>query len=87
MVFLSYWGFYKYNVLPLKLTSAPETSQRLINSVFREFFDKFLGVYLDDLLVYSYSLYEHVHHLRLVLGKLQTHKFCSKMSKCEFASP
>ena len=51
------------------------------------FLDKFLGVYLDDLLVYSQSLYEHVHHLRLVLGKLWTHKLCSKMSKCEFASP
>ena len=87
MVFLSYWGFYKCNVLPLKLMNAPETFQRFLNSVFYEFFDNFLGVYLDDLLVYSQSLYEHMHYLRLVLGKLWTHKFCSKMSKCEFASP
>ena len=77
MVFLSYWGFYKYNILPLKLTNAPDTFQRLINSVFHGFLDKFLGVYLDDLLVYSQSLYEYVHHLRLVLGKLWTHKLYS----------
>ena len=67
IAFLLYWGLYKYNVMPLGLTNAPETFQRLMNSVFYEFLDKFLGVYLDDLLVYSKSLEDHVHHLRLVL--------------------
>ena len=47
--------------------NAPETFQRLMNSVFHEFLDKFLGVYLDDLLVYRKSLEDHVNHLRLVL--------------------
>ena len=58
---------YKYNVMPLGLTNAPETFQKLINSVFGEFLGKFLGVYLDDVLVSSKCLENHVHHLRLVL--------------------
>ena len=53
--------------MPLGLTNAPATFQRLMNSVFYEFSDKFLGVYLDNLLVYSKPLEDHVHHLRLVL--------------------
>ena len=57
--FLLHWGLYKYNIMPLGLTNAPETFQRLMNSVFCEFLDKFLGVYLNDLLVYSKSLEEH----------------------------
>ena len=47
--------------------NAPATFQRLVNSVFHKFLNKFLGVYLDDLLVYSKSLEDHMHHLRLVL--------------------
>ena len=46
---------------------APETFQRLLNSAFHEFLDKFLGVFLDDLLVSSNSLEDHVNYLRLVL--------------------
>ena len=53
--------------MPLGLTNAPETLQRLINSVFHDFLDKFLGVYLDELLVYSKSLEDYVHHLRFIL--------------------
>ena len=69
IAFLSYWGrgLYKYNVMSLGLTNAPETFQRLMNSVFCEFLDKLLGVYLDNLLVYSKSLEDHMHYLRLVL--------------------
>ena len=53
--------------MPLGLINAPATFQRLMNSAFYEFLDKFLGVYLDDLLVYSKSLEDHMHHLRIVL--------------------
>ena len=67
MAFFSCWGFYIYNIMPLVLTNAHAPFQRLMNSVFHEFWDKFLGIYLDDLLVYSKSLEYHVHHLRLVL--------------------
>ena len=50
--------------MPLGLTNAPVTLQKLINSVFHEFLDKFLGLYLDDLLVYSKPLEDHV----IILG-------------------
>ena len=50
--------------MPLGITSAPATFKRLINSVFHEFLEKFLGVYIDDLFVYSKSLEDYVHHLR-----------------------
>ena len=67
MMFLLYWGLYEYNLIPLGLENSPATFQRLMNSVFPKFLDKFLGIYLDNLLVHSTSLEEHVHHLRLVL--------------------
>ena len=53
--------------MPLGLTSAPETFQKLKNGVFYEFLDMFLGVYLDNLLGYSKSSEDHVSHLGLVL--------------------
>ena len=67
MAFLLYWGLHKYNAMPLGLSNAPETFRRLMNSIFHKFLDKFLGVHLDDLLVYRKSLEDHAHHLRLVL--------------------
>ena len=73
--------------MPLGLINALETFQRLMNSVFHDFLDKFSGVYLDDLLVYSKSLEDHVHHLRLVLDFFWARKLYAKMSKCEFAAP
>ena len=67
MAFLLCWGLYEYNLMTLRLRNAHETFQRLINSVFCQFLDKFLGGCLDDLLDYSKSLENHVYHLRLVL--------------------
>ena len=52
------------------LTNAPDTFSRLMNSVFMEYLDKFVMVYLDGILIYSKSEEEHAEHLRLVLMKL-----------------
>ena len=68
-------------------TNAPETIQRLMDNVFHEFLDKFLGVWLDDLLVYSKPLEDHAYYLKLVLDQLWAHKLYAKMSKCEFIVP
>ena len=68
IAFLLFWGFYKYNVMPLGLTNTPVAFQRLMYRIFHEFLDKFLGVYIDDLLVYSKSLEEHMQYLRLMLN-------------------
>jgi hypothetical protein len=58
-----------------------------MNSVFMEYLDKFVVVYLDDILVYSKSKEEHEEHLRLVLTKLREYRFHAKFSKCEFWLP
>jgi hypothetical protein len=56
----------------------------LINKVFMEYLDKFVMVFIDDILVYSSSEEEHEEQLSLVLQKLRDHKLYAKMSKCEF---
>jgi hypothetical protein len=56
----------------------------LMNKVFMEYLDKFVVVFIDDILVYSKTKEEHAKHLRLVLQKLREHKLYAKRSKCEF---
>ena len=69
------------------LTNAPATFSRLMNSIFMEYLDKFVVVYLDDILIYSKNKGEHFEHLRLVLEKLKEHRLYAKFSKCEFWLP
>ena len=57
---------------------------RLMNDIFRPYLDKFVVVFLDDILVFSKSPEEHVRHLREVLGFLRKHKLYAKLSKCSF---
>src|SRR4051812_6064973 len=69
------------------LTNSPATFSRLMNSIFMEYLDKFVVVYLDDILIYSKIEEEHTKHLRLVLMKLREHRLYAKFSKCEFWLP
>ena len=64
------------------LTNALATFSRLMNSIFMEYLDKFVMVYLDDILIYSKNKEDHAEHLRLVLTKLQEHRLYAKFSKC-----
>jgi hypothetical protein len=66
------------------LTNAPAYFMNLMNKVFMEELDKFVIVFIHDILVYSKSVEEHEQHLRVVLGKLRAHKLYAKFSKCEF---
>jgi hypothetical protein len=66
------------------LTNAPAYFMNLMNKVFMEELDKFVVVFIDDILVYSKSVEEHEQHLRVVPGKLRAHKLYAKFSKCEF---
>jgi ribonuclease HI len=66
------------------LTNAPAYFLNLMNKVFIEELDKFVVVFIDDILVYSKSVEKHEQHLRVVLGKLRAHKLYAKFSKCEF---
>ena len=56
----------------------------LMNSLFREYRDKFVQVFLDDILIYSRMQEEHKEYLRLVLQCLREHKLCTRLSKCPF---
>ena len=66
------------------LTNAPAYFMNMMNKVFVEILDKFVVVFIDDILVYSKNEEEHKKHLRLVLEKLREHQLYAKFSKCEF---
>ena len=82
--FSTRYGLYEYTVMSFGLTNAPALFMNLMNSVFMEYLDKFVVVFIDDILIYSKNDEEHDEHLRLVLGKLREHQLYAKFSKCEF---
>src|SRR3954471_16252165 len=85
--FTTRYDLYEYTVMSFGLTNAPTTFSRLMNSIFMEYLDKFVVVYLDDILIYSKNEEDHAQHLRLVLMKLREHRLYAKFSKCEFWLP
>ncbi|GBG62143.1 hypothetical protein CBR_g29342 [Chara braunii] len=84
-MFRSRFGHYEFTVMPFGLTNAPATFQRTMNDIFRDILEQYVLVYLDDILVYSRTLEEHLRHLLDVLDRLRRHGFYAKLSKCRFA--
>src|SRR6187399_413870 len=82
--FTTRYGLYEYTVMSFGLTNAPAYFMNLMNKVFMEFLDKFVVVFIDDILIFSKDEEEHAEHLRLVLEKLREHQLYAKFSKCEF---
>ncbi|WVZ97363.1 hypothetical protein U9M48_042909 [Paspalum notatum var. saurae] len=82
--FTTKYGLYEYTVMSFGLTNAPAYFMQLMNSVFMDYLDKFVVVFIDDILIYSKTEAEHEEHLRLVLQRLREHKLYAKFSKCDF---
>jgi hypothetical protein len=84
MTFRTRYALYEYTVMSFGLTNMPAYFMYLINKVFMEYLDKFVVVFIDDILVFSMLEEEHEKHLRLVLEKLRSNKLYAKFNKCEF---
>ena len=82
--FSTRYGLYEYLVMSFGLTNAPAFFMYLMNSVFMPELDKFVMVFIDDILIYSKNNEEHARHLWIVLTRLREHKLYAKFSKCEF---
>jgi transposase InsO family protein len=80
------FGSFQWNVMGMGLCNAPATYQTLMNTICRPFLRKFVAVYLDDVLVFSNSLTEHLSHLRTVLETLRKHNIKCKPGKCVLAA-
>jgi hypothetical protein len=84
LAFSTRYGLYEYLVMSFDLTNALAYFMYLMNSVFRPELDKFVVVFIDDILIYSKNKEEHAEHLRIVLKHLRDHQLYPKFSKCEF---
>jgi hypothetical protein len=82
--FCTRYVMYEYTMMSFGLTNAPSYFMHLMNKVFMEYMDKFVVVFIDDILIFSKTEEEHETDLRLVLEKLRTHQLYAKFSKCEF---
>ena len=82
--FSTRYGLYEYLVMSFGLTNASAYFMYLMNLVFMPELDKFMVVFIDDILIYSKNEEDHTEHLRVVLTRLREHKLYAKFSKCEF---
>jgi hypothetical protein len=82
--FITRYSLYEYTVMSFGLTNAPTYFMYLMNKVFMDYLDKFMIVFIDDILIFSKNEEEHDEHLRLVLQKLRENQLYAKLNKCEF---
>jgi hypothetical protein len=82
--FSTRYGLYEYLVMSFGLTNAPAYFMYLMSSVFMPELDKFVVVFIDDILIYSKTKEDHTNHICIVLQRLRDHRLYAKFSKCEF---
>nr|GEY44297.1 putative reverse transcriptase domain-containing protein [Tanacetum cinerariifolium]GEY44298.1 putative reverse transcriptase domain-containing protein [Tanacetum cinerariifolium] len=82
--FKTRYGYYEFQVMPFGLTNAPVVFMDLMNRVCKPYLDKFMILFIDDILIYSKSEEEHAEHLKLILELLKKEELHAKFSKCEF---
>ncbi|GJS51104.1 putative reverse transcriptase domain-containing protein [Tanacetum coccineum] len=82
--FRTCYGHYEFQVIPFGLTNAPAVFMDLMNRVCKPYLDRFVIIFIDDILIYSKSKKEHEGHLKLILNLLKKEELYAKFSKCEF---
>nr|GEX31726.1 putative reverse transcriptase domain-containing protein [Tanacetum cinerariifolium] len=82
--FRTRYEHYEFHVMPFGLTNAPAVFMDLMNRVCKPYLDKFVIVFIDDILIYSHNKKEHANHLRIILELLRKEKLYAKFSKCDF---
>ncbi|KAK1668817.1 hypothetical protein QYE76_056976 [Lolium multiflorum] len=82
--FVSRYGHHEYLVVPFGLTNAPAIFMNSMNKIFMKYLDKFVIVFIDDILIYSKNKEEHAKHLKIVLQILREHQLYANFSKCKF---
>ena len=82
--FRTRYGHFKFTMMSFRLTNAPAEFMDLMHKVFQPYLDRFIVVFVDDILIYSKSEEDHEGHLRVVLQTLREHHLYAKFSKCEF---
>ncbi|GJS60510.1 putative reverse transcriptase domain-containing protein [Tanacetum coccineum] len=87
MAFQTRYGHYEFQVMPFGLTNAPAVFMDLMNRVCKPYLDKFVIVFIDDILIYSKDEKEHEEHLKAILELLKKEQLYAKFSKCEFWIP
>jgi hypothetical protein len=84
IAFVSRYGHHEYLVVPFGLTNAPAIFMNLMNKIFMPYLDKFVIVFIDDILIYSKYKEEHAKHLRIALQILREHQLYAKFSNVNF---
>nr|GEY21523.1 putative reverse transcriptase domain-containing protein [Tanacetum cinerariifolium] len=87
ITFRTRYGHYEFQIMPFGLTNAPVVFMDLMNRVRKPYLDKFVIVFIDDILIYSKDKKEHEEHLKAILEFLKKEKLYAKFSKCEFWIP
>lgn len=82
--FKTRYGHFEFTIPPFGLMNAPTTYMNLMNSIYQQYLDKFVLIFLEDILVYSRTHEEHDQHLKLSLQILRENKLYGKLSKCAF---
>ncbi|GJY25180.1 putative reverse transcriptase domain-containing protein [Tanacetum coccineum] len=82
--FRTHYGHYEFQVMPFGLTNTPAVFMDLMNRVCKLYLDKFMIVFIDDIMIYSKSKEDHEEHLKLILELLKNEELYAKFSKCEF---
>ena len=83
-VFRTHYRHFEFTVMPFGLTNAPAAFMDLMHRMFQPYLDQFVVVFVEDILIYSQSEWEHEYHLWILLQLLRDLQLYAKFSKCEF---